>query len=171
MRAAFAALAITACRAAIRSSPRRPRAPPLATFASGCFWCTEAVYQRLRGVETVASGYIGGSVEFPTYEAVCTGRTGHAEAIQIKYNPKEISYETLLEVFFKTHDPTTLNRQGADSGTQYRSAIFFHGEAQKKSAEAVKQKASAWWPNPIVTEVSPATVFYPAEDYTRTITT
>lgn len=151
----------------MKNSPPPPPGAPAetATFASGCFWCTEAVFQRLKGVESVASGYTGGSVENPSYEAVCSGKTGHAEAIQIRFNPKEISYETLLEVFFKTHDPTTLNRQGGDVGTQYRSAIFYGNDDQKKSAEAIKKKAGAWWPDPIVTEISPAAIFYPAEAY------
>lgn len=139
----------------------------IATFANGCFWCTEAIFQQLKGVEKVVSGYIGGSVKNPTYKEVCTGLTGHAEAIQISYNPKEISYAELLEVFWKTHDPTTLNRQGADEGTQYRSAVFFHTEEQKKLATTYLQKldASGAFDNPIVTEITPASVFYPAENY------
>lgn len=139
----------------------------IATFANGCFWCTEAIFQQLNGVEKVVSGYIGGSVKNPSYKEVCTGLTGHAEAIQISYNPKEISYTDLLEVFWKTHDPTTLNRQGADEGTQYRSAVFYHTEEQKKLATTYLQKldASGAFANPIVTEITPASVFYPAENY------
>lgn len=138
-----------------------------ATFAGGCFWCTEAVFQELKGVYQVTSGYIGGHVANPTYQAVCEGTTGHAEATQILYNPDEISFGQLLEVHFKTHDPTTLNRQGNDVGTQYRSGIFYHTPEQKATAEAVIAdlgKAGAY-PKPIVTEVTEATVWYPAEDY------
>jgi peptide-methionine (S)-S-oxide reductase len=138
-----------------------------ATFAGGCFWCTEAVLQRLRGVKSVMPGYTGGHVPSPSYEAVCTGATGHAEAIQITFDPSEISFEQLLEVHFATHDPTTLNRQGYDSGTQYRSAIFYHDEAQKETAERViaAVNASGAYANPVVTEVTPFEAFYEAEDY------
>lgn len=139
----------------------------IATFAGGCFWCTEAVFLEIKGVEKVVSGYIGGKTKNPTYKDICTGETGHAEAIQITYNPKEVAYEDLLEVFFGTHDPTTLNRQGADVGTQYRSEIFYHSEAQKVKAEnyielLVKEKL---YDKSIVTKISSATQFYPAEDY------
>ncbi|WRH74500.1 MAG: peptide-methionine (S)-S-oxide reductase MsrA [Flavobacterium sp.] len=139
----------------------------VATFAGGCFWCTEAVFLEIKGVEKVVSGYIGGKTKNPTYKDICTGETGHAEAIQITYNPKEVAYEDLLEVFFGTHDPTTLNRQGADVGTQYRSEIFYHSEAQKVKAEnyielLVKEKL---YDKSIVTKISSATQFYPAEDY------
>lgn len=139
----------------------------VATFAGGCFWCTEAVFLEIKGVEKVVSGYIGGKTKNPTYKDICTGETGHAEAIQITYNPKEVAYEDLLEVFFGTHDPTTLNRQGADIGTQYRSEIFYHSEAQKVKAEnyielLVKEKL---YDKSIVTKISSATQFYPAEDY------
>jgi peptide-methionine (S)-S-oxide reductase len=139
------------------------------TLAGGCFWCTEAVFQRLRGVESVMSGYAGGQVENPTYEQVCSGRTGHAEAIQIVFDPEVISLETLLEVFFHLHDPTTLNRQGADVGTQYRSAIFYHDEKQKETAERVRNEvdASDAYHNPIVTEITPFTNFFAAEEYHR----
>ena len=139
----------------------------VATFAAGCFWCTEAVFQRLKGVIKVESGYSGGSVPNPTYEAVCTGQTGHAECIQITYDPKIISYKELLEVFWKTHDPTTLNRQGNDTGTQYRSAIFYHNDEQKRLAEKYKHelKAAEIWEDPIVTEISEFKKFYKAEDY------
>lgn len=139
----------------------------IATLAGGCFWCTEAVFQRLRGVESVLSGYTGGQVENPTYEQVCTGRTGHAEAIQVTFDPSVISYAELVEVFFHLHDPTTLNRQGADVGTQYRSAIYYHDEEQKQTAERVRDEieASKAYDDPIVTEITPAVTFYPAEDY------
>jgi peptide-methionine (S)-S-oxide reductase len=143
--------------------------PPLATatFAGGCFWCTEAVYAELKGVTSVTSGYIGGAVPNPTYKDVCTGQTGHAEAIQIEYDPAVVSFQKLLEVFFATHDPTTLNRQGADVGTQYRSGIFYHDDEQKRVAEEVimKLNQARVFPGPIVTEVTKASVFYPAEDY------
>ena len=139
----------------------------MATLAGGCFWCLEAVYDRMKGVESVESGYIGGKVPNPTYEAVCTGHTGHAEAVQISFDPKVVSYRELLEVFFVIHDPTTLNRQGHDVGTQYRSAIFYHSPEQKAVAEDViavltKEKI---FDDPIVTEVVPAGPFYAAEDY------
>ena len=139
----------------------------IATLASGCFWCTEAVVQRLRGVESVVSGYTGGSRPNPTYEEVCTGRTGHAEAVQVTFDPSVLSYEDLLHVYFKTHDPTTLNRQGADVGTQYRSAIFYHDEEQKETAERVIKEIndSKEYDAPVVTEVTPASEFYVAEDY------
>jgi len=139
----------------------------VATLGAGCFWCVEAVFQQLKGVERVVSGYAGGEVEKPTYRQVCTGSTGHAEAVQITFDPEVISFEDLLEVFWRTHDPTTLNRQGADVGTQYRSAIFYHDDGQRAAAESSKRAAEAagLWPNPIVTEIVPFTVFYEAEDY------
>jgi peptide-methionine (S)-S-oxide reductase len=139
----------------------------VATLGAGCFWCVEAIYQRLEGVEKVESGYSGGSVKNPTYEQVCTGRTGHAEVIQVTFNPSKLSYKELLEVFFKTHDPTTLNKQGADVGTQYRSAIFYHSEEQKRMAELVKRETETAkvWDDPIVTEIAPYSVFYKAEEY------
>lgn len=138
-----------------------------ATFGSGCFWCTEAVFQRLKGVISAKSGYSGGTVENPTYEAVCNGTTGHAEVIQVEFDSDIVSYDELLEVFWNTHDPTTLNRQGNDVGTQYRSAVFYHNDTQKELAEAYKQRLTdeKIWPDPIVTEISPLTNFYPAEDY------
>ena len=138
-----------------------------ATFGSGCFWCTEAVFQQLKGVSSVVSGYSGGHVETPTYQQVCTGRTGHAEVCQIQFDPEQISYEELLEVFFNTHDPTTSNRQGNDVGTQYRSVIFYHSEEQRKTAERVKAELDngGTWKNPIVTEIVPFEQFYKAEDY------
>jgi peptide-methionine (S)-S-oxide reductase len=139
----------------------------IATLAGGCFWCVEAVFVELRGVEHVESGYMGGQMPNPTYEAVCTGRTGHAEVIQIAFDPDVISFRELLEVFFTTHDPTTLNRQGADVGTQYRSAIFYHTPEQAETAQHVIAafNAEKIWPNPIVTEVTPVSTFYKAEDY------
>lgn len=139
----------------------------IATFGEGCFWCSEAIFQRVRGVLKVESGYSGGSVPNPTYEAVCTGKTGHAEVVQITFDPKIISFQELLEIFFSTHDPTTLNRQGADVGNQYRSVIFYHNEEQKKIAEEMIKKLneSKIWDSPIVTEVSKFKNFYKAEDY------
>lgn len=137
------------------------------TFGAGCFWCVEAIFEKLEGIESVTSGYMGGSVDNPTYEKVCTGETGHAEVCQIKFNPEIISFEDLLEVFWKTHDPTTLNRQGADVGTQYRSVIFFHNERQKELAEYYKSKLdkSGAFKNPIVTEITAAGKYFIAEDY------
>ena len=144
-------------------------AEPLAeaTFGSGCFWCTEAVFQQLKGVKSVVSGYSGGLTKNPTYEQVCTGTTGHAEVIRVTFDPKVVSYVDLLEVFWKTHDPTTLNRQGADRGTQYRSVIFYHDETQQKLAKEYKTKLddSGAFDSPIVTEISPIKEFYPGENY------
>lgn len=139
----------------------------LATFGSGCFWCTEAVYERVKGVLSVTSGYAGGKIDNPSYEEVCSGSTGHAEVIQLAYNPDIISYDELLEIFWKTHDPTTLNRQGADVGTQYRSVIFYHSDDQKHKAENYKSELNkaGIWKDSIVTEISPFTNFYPAEKY------
>ena len=139
----------------------------VATLGSGCFWCTEAFFLKLNGVESVVSGYSGGKVKNPSYREVCTGLTGHAEVIQVKFNPKLISYEEILEVFWNTHDPTTLNKQGADEGTQYRSAVFYHSDEQKKIADQYKSQLekSGVYKNRIVTEITPFTVFYPAEDY------
>jgi peptide-methionine (S)-S-oxide reductase len=138
-----------------------------ATFANGCFWCTEAIFEELDGVISATSGYSGGNVPDPTYKEVCTGETGHAECLQIVYDPAKISFDELLEVFWQTHDPTTLNRQGADVGTQYRSEIFYHNEEQKEKAEKYKAELdkSGAFERPIVTAISPFTVFYPAEDY------
>ena len=138
-----------------------------ATLGAGCFWCIEAIFQDLKGVHEVISGYSGGTVENPTYQQVCTGATGHAEVIQISFDPKVISFEDLLYVFWRTHDPTTLNRQGADTGTQYRSAIFYNSEEQQAIAEKSKQETdvSGLWPNPIVTEIVPLSNFYVAEEY------
>ena len=136
-----------------------------ATFGAGCFWCVEAVFENLEGVRAVESGYMGGHVQDPTYRQVCEGTTGHAEVTQIYFDPKVISYDTLLDWLWRSHNPTTLNRQGADTGTQYRSAIFYHSEAQKAAAEASKEKAQAQFDDPIVTEITPASEFYVAEDY------
>ena len=139
----------------------------LATLAGGCFWCLEAVFLELKGVERVESGYAGGTVPRPSYELVCTGTTGHAEVVQVTFDPAVISYRELLEVFFTIHDPTQLNRQGPDSGTQYRSAVFYHSPEQKATAEAViaELTRSEVWDAPIVTEVTPLDAFYPAERY------
>ena len=139
----------------------------IATFGSGCFWCSEAIFEKLKGVESVESGYSGGHDKNPTYTEVCKGTTGHAEVIQIKYNPDIITYKDLLEVFWQTHDPTTLNRQGADVGTQYRSVIFYHNQQQKQLAEEYKKKLddAGIYNKPIVTEISEFSVFYKAEDY------
>lgn len=138
-----------------------------ATFGAGCFWCVEAVFQRLAGVESVVSGYAGGHTKNPTYRDVCSGTTGHAEVAQITYDSSVVSFTDLLKVFFETHDPTQLNRQGNDVGTQYRSAIFYHNDEQKKLSEEFKKQldASGTWPAPIVTEIVPLKEFYPAEDY------
>jgi peptide-methionine (S)-S-oxide reductase len=135
------------------------------TFGGGCFWCIEAVFQRLNGVKTVASGYTGGTVANPTYKQVCTGETGHNEVVQIEFDPKQISFEKLLEVFWAAHDPTTLNRQGNDFGTQYRSGIYYENEAQKAAAEKSKAAAQAEFKDAIVTEIVPLKIFYKAEDY------
>ena len=145
-----------------------PTAPLLqATLAGGCFWCLEAVFRELKGVERVISGYMGGHLADPTYEAVCGGVTGHAEVVQLDFDPARISYDDLLEVFFAIHDPTTLNQQGNDRGTQYRSAIFYHDEAQQQEALAMiaRLEEQGRWPDLIVTEVAPAGTFYPAEAY------
>lgn len=148
------------------SSSNQPE-QEIATLAGGCFWCLEAVYDQVQGVQAVESGYIGGSVEHPTYEAVCNGHTGHAEAVRITFDPKKISYRELLEIFFVIHDPTTLNRQGNDVGTQYRSAIFYHSPEQRQNAEAVMHdiRQEKLYPQPIVTQLVPATEWYEAEAY------
>ena len=139
----------------------------IATFGAGCFWCVEAVFQQLKGVEKVESGYMGGKVNNPTYKEVCTGQTGHAEVCQITYNSQKITFEELLEVFWKVHDPTTLNRQGGDIGTQYRSAIFYHDDTQQAIAQKYKTdlNSSSVYDAPIVTTFEPASIFYKAEDY------
>ena len=138
-----------------------------ATFGGGCYWCLEACYEQVRGVEEVESGFAGGAVPNPTYRQVCGGGTGHAEVVQVNFDPAAVSYRELLEIFFAIHDPTTPNRQGADVGTQYRSAIFYHSPEQKRVAEEVIAELTAEkvWPNPIVTEVVPFEAFYKAEDY------
>jgi len=158
------------CIVAIQLSLSAKPKPPVtekATFGMGCFWCSEAIFQRLKGVTKVESGYAGGTVKNPTYEEVCTGNTGHAEVIQVTFQPGVISYTELLEIFWKMHDPTTLNRQGADEGTQYRSVIFYHNPQQKALAEAYKTELNKQkvYPNPIVTIVSPYKNFYVAENY------
>ncbi|MBM3845068.1 MAG: peptide-methionine (S)-S-oxide reductase MsrA [Verrucomicrobia bacterium] len=153
-------------------APKSPAPAPtptvkteLATFGGGCFWCTEAVFELVEGVKAVVSGYSGGTTPNPTYEAICTGTTGHAEVIQIEFDPAKVSFEQLLDTFWKVHDPTTLNRQGADEGTQYRSVIFWHNEAQKIAAEKSKASAQPKFRSPIVTEISPLSKFHTAEAY------
>ena len=135
------------------------------TLGAGCFWCVEAVFENLKGVHSAVSGYMGGGIKNPSYREVCTGRTGHAEVVQVHYDPAVLSTATLLEVFFATHDPTTLNRQGADAGTQYRSAIFFHSEVQEQEAKDAITRATQDWQHTIVTEVTQASAFFKAEDY------
>jgi peptide-methionine (S)-S-oxide reductase len=141
------------------------RQTEIAVFAGGCFWCTEAVFERLKGVVSVMPGYTGGQVPNPSYEQVCSGRTGHAESIRVEFDPAEISYDDLLAVFFATHDPTSLNRQGADIGTEYRSAVFYTSAEQKRSAEAFIRELELQLPRKVVTEVVPLKEFYEAEDY------
>jgi peptide-methionine (S)-S-oxide reductase len=136
-----------------------------ATLAGGCFWCTEAVFNDVIGVTSVSSGYIGGTVDNPTYKQVCGGNTGHAEAIRVTFDTDQVSYGDILDIFFATHDPTTLNRQGGDVGTQYRSAIFPHDAGQEAEARAAMERAAANWPDPIVTTIEPLSTWYPAEDY------
>ncbi len=136
-----------------------------ATFGAGCFWCVEAIFQRLPGVKSVVSGYAGGTKPNPTYEEVCSDKTGDAEVIQITFDPKKITYEKLLDMFWQSHDPTSFNRQGPDTGNQYRSVIFYHNEKQKEIAEKSKTKIAKKFSNPIVTEIKPLTKFYKAEDY------
>lgn len=172
LTAIFTALITTSCAQEKQEMKNDMNEKPagnleLATFGNGCFWCTEAIFQNLKGVYEVASGYTGGKVKDPTYREVSSGLTGHAEAIQLRYDPKEISYPELLEIFWQTHDPTTLNKQGADVGTQYRSAVFYHNDEQRQLAEAYKKQLdeSGAFGNPIVTEITPASVFYTAENY------
>ncbi len=136
-----------------------------ATLGGGCFWCIEAVYRRISGVQSAKSGYAGGTVPNPSYEAVCTGQTGHAEVVQVTFDPSEISYDSILEVFFQAHDPTTLNRQGADVGPQYRSVIFCHSDEQKRIAERTVMAVQEALGKPVVTKIEPETTFYPAEQY------
>jgi len=140
-------------------------ASEVATLAGGCFWCTEAVFNDVIGVEKVESGYIGGTADHPTYKQVCSGDTGHAEAIRITFDPEQLRYADLLDMFFATHDPTTLNRQGGDVGTQYRSAIFPHSADQREEAQAAIARAAGEWPAPIVTTIEPLSHWWPAEDY------
>lgn len=158
---------ITSSTTTMNQDSTIPASLELATFGSGCFWCTEAVFQQVKGVYKVQSGYTGGKVKNPTYKEVCSGLTGHAEVIQLSYDSTQVSYDELLEIFWMTHDPTTLNRQGADTGTQYRSVIYYHNLQQKELALAYKTKLDqeGIYSNPIVTEISPADVFYKAEDY------
>jgi peptide-methionine (S)-S-oxide reductase len=137
----------------------------LATFGGGCFWCLEALFERFEGVRSITSGYAGGRVADPTYKAVCSGTTGHAEVIQIEFDPSRITFAQLLDIFWEAHDPTTPNRQGADVGTQYRSIILYHDDAQRRAAEASREAAAARFKEPIVTELVPLTRFYPAEEY------
>ncbi len=169
-------LLISSCEGKVKNENQKFKEPikmkieegkEIATFAGGCFWCTEAVFLEIKGVEKVVSGYTGGNIKNPSYREICTGTTGHAEAIEITYDPNIVEYKDLLEIFFSSHNPTTLNRQGADAGTQYRSEIFYHSEAQKKEAEeyiALIEKENLYV-DPIVTKVSEAVVFYVAEDY------
>lgn len=149
------------------NSPAPSTSLEIATLAGGCFWCLEAVYTQLKGVVKSISGYSGGSIPDPSYRLVCSGTTGHAEVVQVTFDPQQISYKELLEIFFTIHDPTTLNRQGNDVGTQYRSAIFYHNPQQKAIADQVIQEfeAARIWDNPIVTQVAPLNAFYPAEEY------
>jgi peptide-methionine (S)-S-oxide reductase len=168
-------LAIAACTASVLSADKKPMkdhpasdkpaASERITFGGGCFWCMEAVFQRLKGVKSVASGYAGGDVPNPTYKQVCTGETGHAEVVQIEFDPAQVSFDTLLHVFWAAHDPTTLNSQGPDHGTQYRSAIFYENDEQKAAAEKSKAAAQPEFKNKIVTQIAPLTKFYKAEDY------
>jgi peptide-methionine (S)-S-oxide reductase len=141
----------------------------VATLAGGCFWCIEAVFREIEGIESVIPGYTGGTVVNPTYQQVCSDRTGHAEAVQLTFDPAKISYREILEIFFSVHDPTTLNRQGADTGTEYRSAIFYHNEQQRAIAEQLigELNKAGLWKKPIVTQIAPLNAFYPAEDYHR----
>ena len=151
----------------MENNPQVPLSMEVATLAGGCFWCLEAVYDNLQGVTDVVSGFSGGQSPNPSYEQVVSGRTGHAEVVQVTFDPNEVTFREILEVFFTIHDPTTLNRQGADVGTQYRSAIFFHSPEQKAAADAIirELEAEKVWKNPIVTEVQPFQAFYPAEAY------
>ena len=151
----------------VMSEEPQPAALETATLGSGCFWCTEAVFDRLKGVQSAVSGYSGGQVPNPTYEQVCTGKTGHAEVVQVTFDPQQISFAEVLEVFWQTHDPTTKNRQGADVGPQYRSVIFYHNEAQRDVAASLKKELNKTkaFGNPVVTEIEAFNKFYPAEDY------
>jgi len=139
--------------------------PEVATLGGGCFWCLEAVYQEMQGIDSIVSGYMGGQVENPSYQAVCSGTTGHVEVVQVTFQPEVASYRDILEVFFAIHDPTSWDRQGNDAGSQYRSVVFYHDDGQKQTAEQLISELNAAYPSEIVTEVRPAGVFYPAEDY------
>ena len=147
------------------TNPSKSAKTELATLGGGCFWCVEAIYQKIQGVKSVTSGFAGGRIENPSYEEVCTGQTGHAEVIQIEFDPSQVKFESILDVFWLAHDPTTLNRQGADVGTQYRSAIFYHNEAQKLAAEKSKAAAASQFRSPIVTQIAPYTLFFAAGKY------
>ena len=166
----FAATAVTLCAAEPKPMKDQPASDKTAaterlTFGGGCFWCMEAVFQRLKGVKSVASGYAGGDVPNPTYKQVCTGDTNHAEVVQLEFDPSQVSFETLMHVFWAAHDPTTLNRQGHDSGTQYRSIILYENDAQKAAAEKSKEEAQKDFKDPIVTQIVPLKTFYKAEGY------
>jgi peptide-methionine (S)-S-oxide reductase len=163
--AAFAAIFIMSNKSYSTGAAAPSGPTETAVIGGGCFWCIEAVFQRLPGVKSVTSGYAGGHVKNPSYEEVCTGTTGHAEVARIEFDPAVLSYAKLLEVFFEAHDPTLLNQQGNDHGTQYRSAIFYLNEAQQKAAEAAKKAAQAHWDDPIVTEITPLKEFFAAENY------
>ncbi|HEY5614388.1 MAG TPA: peptide-methionine (S)-S-oxide reductase MsrA [Bacteroidota bacterium] len=165
MRFLFAVMMVLLTSTAFSQKGKEMAQLEKATFGAGCFWCVEAVFERLGGVKSVVAGYAGGTKANPTYEEVCTGNTGHAEVAHITYDPAVIKFETLLEWLWKSHDPTTLNRQGADAGTQYRSVIFYHDDAQKNIAEKSKSTAQAMFKDPIVTEIQPLTKFYEAENY------
>lgn len=152
-------------KSSMNTAPTSPSSTERATFGGGCFWCLEAVFERLPGVKSVVSGYAGGHTENPTYKAVCGGNTGHAEAVQVEFDPQKITFEQLLDCFWQAHDPTTLNRQGADVGTQYRSVIFYHDETQKAAAERSKAETAGRLTRAIVTEIEPLSRFYRAEGY------
>jgi len=163
--AALAALFLMTTPSFSAAADSGPGKTETAVFGGGCFWCVEAVYQHVPGVKSVTSGYAGGHVANPTYEQVCTGETGHAEVARVEFDPAVVSYDHLLEVFFQAHDPTTLNRQGADEGTQYRSVVFYLDEQQRQAALAAKKAAQSHWDDPLVTAVEPLKQFYPAESH------
>ncbi len=169
MRLAASLVALLLCTCAraspVENEPMKTNALETVTLGGGCFWCTEAIFQMLPGVKSVTSGYAGGTIENPTYKEVCTGRTGHAEVIQVQFDPTAVSFEKVLETFWDAHDPTTVNRQGADVGTQYRSIILYSNEHQKELAEKSKAEAQKHFSKPIVTQIVPLTKFYPSEDY------
>lgn len=149
----------------MNAAPTTTPTTQFATFGGGCFWCIEAVFERLEGVKKVVSGYAGGTVDNPSYEQVCTGKTGHAEVVQVEFDPAKITYERILQIFFNAHDPTTLNRQGADKGTQYRSVVFYQSDEQRIAAEKAVKEGASRFSSPIVTEITPLKKFYAAEDY------